>query len=490
MSMYRCATCGSPNVLKSEQNDGFSYKKAIVGTAVFGNIGAVAGINGKHSVTYHCPDCGFQSTTTMDDVTKAVIDTLITIPDVFERTNPDLLRRYSYLRKEMAQYKSGNESKIERATYVPESNNPYDITEEQFREATRLFYNTMNGFDSWLAPTVVFYEGKLVWRNTSFSPKPIEEYIKAFEVLPIIYNGLVAYSHLTYNDTDTGNGLSRLRLKDAVLLYVLTEYGNMTMPDLYALCRSNRYMGKVFDVFKLEKERPDLGVFPDWAMWAKNRMLTWRDTFIRVGKLKNDSYLPSTENEVMSPRLFLINGSLYTNIGKEKQFLLDHPEYESEIAQKKAVVDSLQFKIVEIKSIISKNESQTIVALRKQLSEKQESLQTKEQEVERLKKKIFGHKKAMQQAEDIEREIATIKEDIESLEKSIQKQVDAEKKSVEEELNSIRSEKDDADKAYSELLQKKAELLSEYSGFVCYYGPDSTIQVEQRPKNLPFECLR
>lgn len=81
MSMYRCTICGSPNVLRSEQNDGFSYKKAIVGTAVFGTIGAVAGINGKHSVTFRCPDCGSESKTTMDDVTKAVIDTLITRPD-------------------------------------------------------------------------------------------------------------------------------------------------------------------------------------------------------------------------------------------------------------------------------------------------------------------------------------------------------------------------------------------------------------------------
>ena len=184
----------------------------------------------------------------------------------------------------------------------------------------------------------------------------------------------------------------------------------------------------------------------------------------------------------MSARVFLINGSLYTkNISKEQQFLLDNPEYENEIAKKKAVVDSLQLKIDKLES---NGESQAIVALRKQLQEKEESLQTKVQEVERLRRKIFGRKKAVQQAEDIEREMTTIKMDADSLKQSIQKQVDAEKKSVAEELNSIRSKKDDADKAYSELLQKKDELLSEYSEFFCYYGPDSTIQPEQPPEDL------
>lgn len=50
MSLYRCAACGSPNVAKVEKNDGFSYGKALVGTAVFGTIGAVAGINGKRDM--------------------------------------------------------------------------------------------------------------------------------------------------------------------------------------------------------------------------------------------------------------------------------------------------------------------------------------------------------------------------------------------------------------------------------------------------------
>ena len=49
MSLYRCAACGSPNVVKDSQAGGvsFNYKKGIVGTVVLGAGGAAAGIENK-----------------------------------------------------------------------------------------------------------------------------------------------------------------------------------------------------------------------------------------------------------------------------------------------------------------------------------------------------------------------------------------------------------------------------------------------------------
>ena len=46
----------------SEVNNQFSYGKAVVGTLVFGTVGAVAGINGKKTVTYRCDKCGHEIT--------------------------------------------------------------------------------------------------------------------------------------------------------------------------------------------------------------------------------------------------------------------------------------------------------------------------------------------------------------------------------------------------------------------------------------------
>lgn len=46
----------------SEINNQFSYGKAAIGTLVFGPVGAVAGINGKKTVTYRCDKCGHEIT--------------------------------------------------------------------------------------------------------------------------------------------------------------------------------------------------------------------------------------------------------------------------------------------------------------------------------------------------------------------------------------------------------------------------------------------
>lgn len=52
MALYRCAACGSPNVVTASENGGFSYSKGIAGAIVFGAPGAVAGINGKTKQVY------------------------------------------------------------------------------------------------------------------------------------------------------------------------------------------------------------------------------------------------------------------------------------------------------------------------------------------------------------------------------------------------------------------------------------------------------
>ena len=46
----------------SETNNQFSYGKAALGALVFGPVGAVAGINGKKTVTYRCNKCGHEIT--------------------------------------------------------------------------------------------------------------------------------------------------------------------------------------------------------------------------------------------------------------------------------------------------------------------------------------------------------------------------------------------------------------------------------------------
>lgn len=81
----RCFYCGSQDVALITRNDGYSMKKGIVGTALLGPVGAVAGINGKNSEVYHCSACGQDSSMPMDAVTEGYINKALSSNDTNER---------------------------------------------------------------------------------------------------------------------------------------------------------------------------------------------------------------------------------------------------------------------------------------------------------------------------------------------------------------------------------------------------------------------
>jgi len=74
MSLYRCAACGSPNVVTDTEKEGYSFAKGAVGTVLLGVGGAAAGINGKSKTVYKCPDCGTTLSYSMPFEMKTLID--------------------------------------------------------------------------------------------------------------------------------------------------------------------------------------------------------------------------------------------------------------------------------------------------------------------------------------------------------------------------------------------------------------------------------
>lgn len=77
MALYRCAACGSPNVVTDQENDGvkFDYVKGAIGTVVLGAGGAVAGISSKSKLVYKCRDCGVSLSYPLGEPYKSLIDT-------------------------------------------------------------------------------------------------------------------------------------------------------------------------------------------------------------------------------------------------------------------------------------------------------------------------------------------------------------------------------------------------------------------------------
>lgn len=76
MALYRCAACGSPNVVTDTQAGGISYNyvKGAIGTVALGVGGAAAGIQSKTQKVYKCPDCGVTLTYCMSQEIKNLID--------------------------------------------------------------------------------------------------------------------------------------------------------------------------------------------------------------------------------------------------------------------------------------------------------------------------------------------------------------------------------------------------------------------------------
>lgn len=76
MALYRCAACGSPNVVTDTQIGGlkYDYLKGAVGTAILGAGGAAAGIKNQQQQVFKCPDCGQTLTYAMPDEIKQTID--------------------------------------------------------------------------------------------------------------------------------------------------------------------------------------------------------------------------------------------------------------------------------------------------------------------------------------------------------------------------------------------------------------------------------
>lgn len=74
MALYRCAACGSPNVVTDTQKEGYDFVKGAVGTIVLGVGGAAAGVNGKTKKVFKCAACGLTLSYAMPQSLKIAID--------------------------------------------------------------------------------------------------------------------------------------------------------------------------------------------------------------------------------------------------------------------------------------------------------------------------------------------------------------------------------------------------------------------------------
>lgn len=85
----RCAMCGSSNVRTETKQEGYNKKKGIIGVALFGGVGALAGTSGNAVTYYHCAECQHVLNRCMPEYDKLEIEIALSHPDISEK---DLIR--------------------------------------------------------------------------------------------------------------------------------------------------------------------------------------------------------------------------------------------------------------------------------------------------------------------------------------------------------------------------------------------------------------
>lgn len=146
MALYRCAACGSPNVITDTQTGGISYNyaKGVVGTAILGAGGAVAGLESKITGVFKCKDCGITLTYPMPNEIKMAID--LGVRDPKSRNNlksPSGIRLdWNFLRTKYKNIEDG---------FADAFKNDIDGFVKSFN-ATKEFYDRILAFDDELVP--------------------------------------------------------------------------------------------------------------------------------------------------------------------------------------------------------------------------------------------------------------------------------------------------------------------------------------------------
>ena len=440
MSLYRCAACGSPNVAKHEQNDGFSYKKAIAGTVVFGAVGAVAGINGKDTEVFACPDCGASLREPMDSITQAKIDSVMIDPETLvPMIFPDMYGRYAYLRKEIDQRRNRkNEETFSRLTTVSSvQQNPLNISEEEFRQSAKevkealwLLWLYWRYYEDHGMPN--FESGELINEANKITAniKDIEFIYQSLCKMKNVVYSLSYYRNLIHDEISIDNGLSKHALRNLLFTYVMMELRECSGEELYYYIDGNEMLKQACMLVMNKKHYDDM-VRRELRIWEmshysseykeKRMMVIWFGSLhthnipiVVETKIGDKSFLwddvaKAGENEAyLRCRIHLSGNTLYilNSEDPEKLFEKASPELASQIKGKKEAVEQTQKRYDELEKDQPSTEEQNKA---RQISANQASIQ------ELQKVRFFGKKKALAQAEALTKENERLKSQIEAM---------------------------------------------------------------------------
>lgn len=484
MAAYRCAFCGSPNVVKSESNGGFSYSKAMVGTAVFGSIGAVAGINGKKTSAYTCPDCGNTLPQPMDNITKDKIDLVMTNPDLLaSKIYPTIFADYTYLRKEK---EAMDRIVVEKAsTFSTDYANPLDIAEKDFRHAAKVFKSAFDQLKEFR-----------VSLNVHSILEKAQGYITDMDVIAeglrsvrtIVY-GIPAYPSLVMMDVDfTSSGLYRGYLCAAAIIHILMENGGkMTQDEFYSSVMCNSVYQQVFRTLMGNDYQDAVSLYQDVILRrsastfnAYDEKLIWfkalkRTYYIASNCLTAPYLLSGSEGDRIWEFPFkLINLSLYipNPSSAEEQFVKDMPETAQSLSKVQQEITKFKSSIRELSNPAP---TQAEITAQRSIDQLRRDNAEIDMQIAKLRKKIFGKKKAAAEIQGLETKTKDNLQQISEYNNHITETRQQHATEIKEKKSLIEEQLANARRSLDGLQEQKSSYIQQFPQWICIVGEDSEI---------------
>ena len=401
MALYRCAACGSPNVVTDTQIGGlkYDYLKGAVGTAILGAGGAAAGMKNQQQQVFKCPDCGMTLSYAMPEEIKQVID--LGVMSLNARAHLKLRGspiEWEYLTSKFKNIESGGADEL-----AMELKQQKDLKEKHGMELLRSKGTaTQEEFDAAIDYLRLFAH-RMGYDRSIYAPAPPEEYTPATptsladyaaycSALDIFIENFFRYLQLSKEES-TYRGLHfPLAFKEYLYAYICNKYTALTGDYIsyapYFFESETCGMMIVADPFLYELIRTTEKTTAAYR-WEKNKEFyeeyntKWITKYIiRTISAQHYEYVDGA----FIPKLREKDGILYY---WDKSFLTSPlvAEYYKKAKQRTKQTDELKACKDKIETI-----SQSIGAANEKIAS--------------LERKIFGKKKAAEQIEALKQTIA------------------------------------------------------------------------------------
>lgn len=455
MSLYRCAACGSPNVVTDTQTGGikYNYVKGAIGTVALGAGGAAAGITSETQRVFKCPDCGVTLTYAMPQDMKNLIDIGVMSAEARNGLTYSgmpvswdfLLSKYKNIESGIGDRMAARDAENKRLKALKGMEilkNKGTATKEAFDAAIdqmQLFEHRM-GYDRGIYDPV--HEDEY----TPEKPTTLADYLALCQAVGIFFENYFKYlefpedNDTKYRGLDLRFGFKRyfpfylhFKLCEAyntnnALSLTTSEIGDYVLDDPFLTELSLLFFRKLARSYVKDRAEEEFRDFNSAGVGGSVLGFVIRQA--------NPQWLKYASDAVR-PYFMVKDGALYywditfctcplgmdKNIGTEEIISAIKENYFSYYPDKKSEYDELiknrENALVEAKAKKAKTDSER--EKEKQLKNK---IKEANAEIETLSKKIFGKKKAAEQIEAIKAEIskyegecAALKAEIEELSK-------------------------------------------------------------------------